>query len=207
MSEFNSELLDNAVTELSRLPGIGRKTALRLALHILRQDKEQGVALGEAIIRLREGINYCKVCHNISEQEICPICGDGQRDRSTICVVENVKDVMSVENTRQFKGLYHVLGGLISPVDGIGPQQIEIESLIDRVNKGGVKEVILALSPTMEGETTGFYIYRKLEDTDVEITQLARGLAVGNELEYADEITLGRSIMGRRPFIDSLSNS
>lgn len=207
MSEYNSELLDVAVTELSRLPGIGKKTALRLALHILRQDKEQGTALGEAIINLRNGISYCHVCHNISEEEVCPICQDKNRDRTTICVVENVKDVMSIENTRQFKGVYHVLGGLISPVDGIGPQQLEIESLVKRVADEDIKEVIFALSPTMEGETTGFYIFRKLEDRDVKITQLARGLAVGNELEYADEITLGRSISGRQPFIDSLSKN
>lgn len=207
MNEFNSELLDNAVTELSRLPGIGRKTALRLALYLLRQDKEQGIALGEAIIKLREGISYCKVCHNISETEICPICGDERRDSGTICVVENVKDVMSIENTRQYKGLYHVLGGLISPVDGVGPQQLEVESLISRVKEEGTKEVILALSPTMEGETTGFYIYRKLEGSGAAVTQLARGLAVGNELEYADEITLGRSIIGRQPFVDSLAKN
>lgn len=206
MSEFNSTLLDNAVTELSRLPGIGKKTALRLALHILRQDKEWGVALGESIIKLRQGINYCRTCHNISEEEECPICSDASRDHETICVVENVKDVMSIENTHQFKGTYHVLGALISPVDGIGPQQLEIQSLVDRVAEGGIEEVILALSPTMEGETTGFYIYRKLRDFPVKVTQLARGLAVGNDIEYADEITLGRSILGRQPFIDTITN-
>lgn len=204
MSEYNSQLLDNAVSELSRLPGIGKKTALRLALHILRQDKEQGEALGQSIIDLRRGITYCSVCHNISETPVCPICSDPGRDRSVICVVENVKDVMSVENTRQFRGLYHVLGALISPVDGIGPQQLEIDSLVERVAQGGIDEVILALSPTMEGETTGFYIYRKLKDYDVNVTQLARGLAVGNDLEYADEITLGRSIVGRQPFVSSI---
>lgn len=206
MSEYNSQLLENAVTELSRLPGIGKKTALRLALYILRTDKEWGVALGEAIIRMRQGVTYCKKCHNISEKELCDICADSNRQTDIICVVENVRDIMSIENTRAFKGLYHVLGGLISPIDGIGPQQLEIQSLVDRVEAGGISEVILALSPTMEGETTGFYIYRKLEDTDVHITQLARGLAVGNDLEYADEITLGRSIDGRQPFINSISN-
>ena len=204
MNEYNSQLLDNAVTELSRLPGIGKKTALRLALHILRQDKEWGEALGQAILDLRRGITYCSVCHNISESETCPICASPQRDATTVCVVENVKDVMSIERTGKYKGRYHVLGGLISPVDGIGPAQIEIDSLVERVKEGGINEVILALSPTMEGETTGFYIYRRLEDTGADITQLARGLAVGNELEYADEITLGKSITDRRPFIDSI---
>lgn len=201
MSDFNLDLLDNAVNELSRLPGIGKKTALRLALHILRQDKEWGITLGQSIIKLREGIRYCDTCHNISSTPTCNICSDTRRDRSLICVVENIKDVMSIENTRQFNGTYHVLGGLISPVDGIGPQQLEIASLIQRVEAGGVEEVILGLSTTMEGETTGYYIYRKLEHIPIKITQLARGLAVGNELEYADEITLGKSIVGRQPFL------
>lgn len=204
MSEFNSILLDNAVNELSRLPGIGKKTALRLALHILRQDKEWGIALGESIINLRQGISYCKICHNISESEVCPICSNPKRDSTLICVVENVKDVMSIENTLQYKGLYHVLGALISPVDGIGPQQLEIDSLVGRVEQGGIEEVILALSPTLEGETTGFYIFRKLEHLPVKITQLARGIAVGNDLEYTDEITLGKSILGRQPFVNPM---
>lgn len=204
MNEYNSQLLENAVAELSKLPGVGKKTALRLALHILRQDKEWGVALGQSIIDLRQGITYCSVCHNISETPVCPVCADPNRQREAICVVENVKDVMSIENTRQFKGLYHVLGALISPVDGIGPQQLEIDSLVERVAAGGVDEVILALSPTLEGETTGFYIYRKLRDLPVKVTQLARGLAVGNDLEYADEITLGRSIIGRQPFTSNI---
>lgn len=202
MSEYNSILLENAVNELSRLPGIGKKTALRLALYILRQDKEWGLALGNSIIEMREGIKYCKVCHNITQEDICPVCSNPKRDRSVICVVENVKDVMQIENTQQFHGLYHVLGALISPVDGIGPQQLEIGSLIERVEAGAIKEVIFALSPTMEGETTGFYIFRKLEKFPVKITQLARGVAVGNDLEYTDEITLGRSILGRQPFIN-----
>ncbi len=203
--EFASKLLEDAVTELSRLPGVGRKTALRLALHILRADEGVGVALGESIINMRRGIRYCSVCHNISETEICPICADVRRDRSVVCVVESVKDVMSFENTGQFAGLYHVLGGIISPMDGIGPDQLEIDSLVERVAAGGIKEVILALSATMEGETTNFYIFRRLaEYSDVKITQLARGVSVGNEIEYTDEITLGRSLLNRTLFSDSI---
>ena len=202
--EFASSLLENAVSEFAKLPGIGRKTALRLVLHLLKQDKQNARQFGEAIIKLREEIQYCKVCHNISETEVCPICADQMRDASTICVVENVKDVMSIENTHQHHGLYHVLGGLISPMDGIGPQDIEIESLEERVKSGEVKEVILALSATMEGDTTNFYIYRRLCEAvnpdNVKITQLARGVAVGNEIEYTDELTLGRSIICRTPF-------
>ncbi len=197
---FASTLLDNAVTELSRLPGLGRKTALRLALHLLRQDPEAAEALGNAIIEMRRGIRYCSVCHNISETEVCPICSSPLRDSSTICVVETVKDVMSIENTGQFRGLYHVLGGVISPIDGIGPDQLEIDSLIERVEAGGINEIILALPPTMEGETTDFYIYRRLGTLPVKLTQLARGVSVGNQLEYTDEITLGRSILNRTPF-------
>lgn len=203
--EFASKLLEDAVTELSRLPGIGRKTALRLALHILRADEGTGVALGESIINMRRGIRYCSVCHNISETEICPICADIRRDKSVVCVVESVKDVMSFENTGQYAGLYHVLGGIISPMDGIGPDQLEIDSLVDRVAAGGIKEVILALSATMEGETTNFYIFRRLaEYPEVKITQLARGVSVGNEIEYTDEITLGRSLLNRTLFSDSI---
>ena len=166
-NEFSSSLLENAVNEMAKLPGIGRKTALRLILHLLRQDKTAALSLGDSIIKLREGIRYCSVCHNISETDRCPICSDTSRDASTVCVVENVKDVMVVENTRQYHGLYHVLGGLISPMDGIGPQDVEIESLVKRVEAGGVKEVILALSATMEGDTTNFYIFRKLAGSDV----------------------------------------
>ncbi|MCM1356695.1 MAG: recombination mediator RecR [Staphylococcus sp.] len=203
--EFASKLLEGAVTELSRLPGIGRKTALRLALHILRADESAGVALGQSIIDMRRGIRYCSVCHNISETEICPICADTRRDASTVCVVENVKDVMSFENTGQFAGVYHVLGGVISPMDGVGPDQLSIDSLVDRVAAGGVNEVILALSATMEGETTNFYIFRRLaEFSDLRITQLARGVSVGNEIEYTDEITLGRSLLNRTLFADSI---
>ena len=197
---YASTLLDNAVTELSRLPGLGRKTALRLALHLLRQEPAAAEALGNALIEMRRGIRYCSVCHNILEAEVCPICSNPNRDGSTICVVESVKDVMSIENTGQFSGLYHVLGGVISPIDGIGPDQLEIDSLIERVEAGGIKEIILALPPTMEGETTDFYIYRRLGTLPVALTQLARGVSVGNQLEYTDEITLGRSILNRTPF-------
>lgn len=203
--EFASTLLENAVNRLSRLPGIGRKTALRLALHILRQDEAAGVELGESIVALRKGIRYCVKCHNISEEATCPICSDGLRDRTTVCVVESVKDVMSIENTGQFQGLYHVLGGLISPMDGIGPSQLEIGSLVKRCREEGIAEVILALSATMEGETTNFYIYRQLGALPVKITQLARGVSVGNEIEYTDEITLGRSILNRTLFSDSFN--
>ncbi|MDE6191039.1 MAG: recombination mediator RecR [Muribaculum sp.] len=203
--EYASTLLENAVNQLSRLPGIGRKTALRLALHILRQEERMGVDLGESIVALRKGIRYCVKCHNISEDEKCPICSNPLRDASTVCVVESVKDVLSIENTGQFRGLYHVLGGLISPMDGIGPSQLEIDSLVKRVEDEKVDEVILALSATMEGETTNFYIYRKLGTLPVKITQLARGVSVGNEIEYTDEITLGRSIVNRTLFSESFN--
>ena len=205
--EFASILLESAVTELSRLPGVGRKTALRLALHILRQDESVGVALGEAIINMRRGVKYCSVCHNISEIEVCPICSSPARDKSTVCVVESVKDVMIFENTRQYRGLYHVLGGVISPMEGIGPDQLQIASLVERVKSGEINEVILALSATMEGETTNFYIYRQLGTLPVKITQLARGVSVGNEIEYTDEITLGRSLINRTLFADSFNNN
>ncbi len=202
--EFASRLLESAVSEFAKLPGIGRKTALRLVLHLLKQDEQEAVNFGETIIRLRREIRYCKVCHNISETEVCPICGNPSRDAATICVVENVKDVMSIENTHQHHGLYHVLGGLISPMDGIGPGDIEVDSLEERVKQGGVKEVILALSATMEGDTTNFYIFRRLAPyPDVKITILARGVSVGNEIEYTDELTLGRSILNRTLFSDT----
>ena len=204
--EFASILLETAVTELSRLPGVGRKTALRLALHILRQDESAGVALGEAIINMRRGVKYCSVCHNISETEVCPICTSLARDKSIVCVVESVKDVMIFENTRQYNGVYHVLGGVISPMDGIGPDQLQISSLVERVKLGEINEVILALSATMEGETTNFYIYRQLGTLPVKITQLARGVSVGNEIEYTDEITLGRSLLNRTLFSDSFNS-
>lgn len=204
--EFTSTLLENAVTSLSRLPGVGRKTALRLALHLLRRDEADAVGLGEALIAMRKGIRYCRVCHNISEDEVCDICASPLRDSSSVCVVENVRDVMSIERTGQFAGLYHVLGGLISPVDGIGPDSLEIASLLERVAAGGVKELILALSATVEGDTTNFHIYRRVGElgADVKVTQLARGVSVGNEIEYTDEITLGRSLLNRTPFSDVL---
>lgn len=201
--EFQSSLLEGAVTELSRLPGVGRKTALRLALYLLRRDPAEAEALGRSIIDLRRGIKYCRVCHNISEEEVCPVCADARRDSTTLCVVENVREVMSVERTGSFNGLYHVLGGLISPIDGIGPDRLEIASLVERVASQNIREVILALSPTMEGDTTAYYIYRRLTRDGappVAVTRLARGVAVGNELEYTDELTLGRSILDRRPF-------
>lgn len=205
--EFASILLETAVTELSRLPGVGRKTALRLALHILRQDESAGVVLGESIINMRRGVKYCSECHNISEAEVCPICSSPIRDKSMVCVVESVKDVMIFENTRQYNGVYHVLGGVISPMDGIGPDQLQITSLVERVKSGVISEVILALSATMEGETTNFYIYRQLGNLPVKITQLARGVSVGNEIEYTDEITLGRSLLNRTLFSDSFNNN
>lgn len=200
---YNSSLLDSAVGELSKLPGIGRKTALRLALHMLRREKSEIEALGNSLIDMRRNIRYCNECHNISESEVCPICSDRRRDRSLICVVENVKDVLTVESSGEFHGLYHVLGGVISPLDGIGPSDLEIDSLIERVNTGEVKEIIFALSPTIEGDTTNFYIFRKLGDTDVATSVLARGLSVGNDLENTDELTLGRSIVNRIPFSGS----
>lgn len=201
--EFASRLLEDAVSHLSRLPGVGRKTALRLALHLLRQDPQEALALGEAIINMRRGIKYCKICHNISQDEVCPICSDPHRDSHTVCVVENVKDVMSFENTGQYRGRYHVLGGLISPIDGIGPDKLHIDSLVSRVADEEVSEVILALSATMDGDTTNFYIFRRLQPLGVKVTQLARGVSVGNEIEYTDEITLGRSLLNRTPFADS----
>lgn len=199
---YESELLERAVTELSRLPGIGRKTALRLALHLLRQDERFAEDLGNSVINLRKGVIYCKQCHNISQTELCPICSDPTRDKTTVCVVENVKDVMSFENTRQYRGVYHVLGGIISPIDGVGPESLEINSLIQRVAEGDIKEVILALSATMEGDTTCFYLYKQLTPYGVKITQIARGVSVGNEIEYTDEVTLGRSLLSRTLFTD-----
>ena len=195
-------MLEKAVAEFSKLPGIGRKTALRLVLWMLRQEDDDVEQFAEAVRRLKQEVKYCHTCHNISDTDVCPICADPRRDASTVCVVENIQDVMAIENTMQFHGLYHVLGGIISPMDGIGPSDIEIESLVKRVADGGIKEVILALSPTMEGDTTNFYIYRKLASYDVKISVIARGVAVGNELEYTDEVTLGRSIANRTLFED-----
>ena len=203
---FASTLLENAVNEFAKLPGIGRKTALRLVLHLLRQDKSMVDNFSQAIVRLRHDIKYCNVCHNISDTDTCAWCSDATRDSSTICVVENVREVMAVEATGQFRGLYHVLGGVISPMDGIGPADLQIESLVQRVAAGGIKEIILALSATMEGDTTNFYIFRKLAPYDVRITLIARGVSVGDELEYTDEITLGRSILNRTPFGDNFKS-
>ena len=193
--------MENAVSQFSRLPGIGRKTALRLVLHLLRQDTEDVEQLASALTTMKHEVKRCNVCHNISDQDVCPICSDPRRDRSTVCVVENIQDVMAIENTQQFHGLYHVLGGVISPMDGIGPSDLEIQSLVDRVGQGDVVEVILALSPTMEGDTTNFYIFRKLASfPQLKITVIARGVSVGDELEYTDEVTLGRSILNRTIF-------
>lgn len=201
----NSRLLDEAVAQLSRLPGIGSRTALRLALHLLRQPEEVAGALGKSIIELRRGVKYCKRCHNICDSDECAICADPKRDKSTICVVENVKDVITVEATHEHRGMYHVLGGLISPIEGVSPADLNIDSLVDRVTQEGVSEVILALAATMEGDTTNYYIYRRLAELPVKITLLARGVSVGGDLEYTDELTLGRSILNRIPFSDTIN--
>ena len=201
IQQYPSELLEKAVQEFSKLPGIGRKTALRLVLNLLRREKDEVLQFTETVARMRQEVKHCKVCHNISDSEVCPICSDPRRDTTIICVVENIQDVMAVENTQQYQGLYHVLGGVISPMDGVGPADLEIDSLVERVRQGGVKEVILALSSTMEGDTTNFYIFRKLASyTDVKLTIIARGISVGDELEYTDEVTLGRSILNRTIF-------
>lgn len=204
IDRFPSRLLENAVNEFAKLPGIGRKSALRLVLHLLKQDSQDVEIFGNSLIQLRNEIKHCQVCHNISDTDICSICSNPSRNPSVICVVENIKDVMSIENTQQFKGLYHVLGGIISPMDGIGPSDLEIESLVKRVNEGNTDEVILALSTTMEGDTTNFFIYKKLKNTNIKISTLARGVSIGDELEYTDEVTLGRSILNRMNFEDSL---
>lgn len=200
MQQYPSLLLENAVNEFAKLPGVGKKTALRLVLHLLRQPEDDVDNFGNTIMQLKHEVHYCKVCHNISDTEICDICANPRRDRSVVCVVENIRDVMSIENTQQYTGLYHVLGGVISPMDGIGPKDLEIGSLVERCANDGVAEVILALPTTMEGDTTNFYIYRKLSAMPVKITTIARGVAIGNELEYTDEVTLGRSIVNRIEF-------
>ena len=202
--QYPSLLLQQAVDEFSKLPGVGKKTAMRLVLHLLRQETEEVDAFGKAITQLKHEVKYCKVCHNISDTDVCQICANPSRDTSTICVVESIQDVMAVEATQQFHGLYHVLGGVISPMDGIGPSDLQIDSLVERVSKGDVKEVILALSSTMEGDTTNFYIYRKLADKSVKISVIARGISIGDELEYTDEITLGRSIVNRTLFTGNI---
>ena len=199
-ARYSSQLLEKAVMEINRLPGIGSKTALRLALHLLRQDEERVEALAESLVDMRKGVRYCEVCYNICDDERCEICSNPNRDASLVCVVENVQDVMAIENTMQYRGLYHVLGGVISPMDGIGPSDLQIESLVERVKRGGVEEVILALSPTMEGDTTNYFIFRKLEETGVKVTVIARGIAQNDELQYTDEVTLGRALAGRIPF-------
>ncbi|NJB70612.1 recombination protein RecR [Saonia flava] len=202
--EFSSKLLENAVYEMSQLPGIGKRTALRLVLHLLKQPKEQSVRLSNAIQVLRSDIKFCTSCHNISDVALCEICGNNKRDKSLVCVVEDIRDVMAIENTGQYRGLYHVLGGKISPMEGIGPQDLTIGSLVEKAKNGEIKELIFALSSTMEGDTTNFYIYKQLEGMNIKTSTIARGIAVGDELEYADEITLGRSIMNRIPFENSI---
>lgn len=204
MDKFPSKLLEKAVNEFAKLPGIGRKSALRLVLHLLRQDAESVTNFGSSLIQLRNEIKHCKICHNISDTEVCQICSNPVRNKSVICVVENIRDVLSIESTQQFNGLYHVLGGIISPMDGIGPSELTIDSLAERADNKDTVEIILALSTTMEGDTTNFYIYRKLKDKPVKITTLARGVSIGDELEYTDEITLGRSLINRVLYESSL---
>lgn len=205
MQNFPSKRVEQAVEELSKLPGIGKRTALRLALHMLKQDKLYADALGNSIIRMRNEITYCKKCHNISDHELCDICSDHSRDQTLICVVEDVRDVLAIENTAQYKGIYHVLGGIISPMDGIGPEDLNIEELVDRIKNEEVKELIMALPTTIEGDTTNYYIHKLIKDKAVKMSTIARGVAIGNELEYADEITLGRSIINRTPYDDALT--
>lgn len=202
--EFSSKLLENAVYEMSQLPGIGKRTALRLVLHLLKQPEERTNFLSEALTKLRGEVNFCSSCHNISDTILCEICGNSKRDETLVCVVEDIRDVMAIENTSQYQGLYHVLGGKISPMEGVGPQDLNIASLVNRVKEGTVKELIFALSSTMEGDTTNFYIYRQLEELDVTTSTIARGISVGDELEYTDEVTLGRSILNRVPFESSI---
>lgn len=205
IQKYPSALLENAVNEFAKLPGVGRKTALRFVLHMLRQDPKSIENFTSSIVTLKEDIKYCKSCFNISDEEVCSICSNPSRDSSLVCVVENIKEVMAIENTSQFKGLYHVLGGIISPIDGIGPNDLQIDSLVKRVAEGHVKEVILALSTTMEGDTTNFYIYKKLLPYNIKISMIARGVSIGDEIEYADEITLGRSILNRTLFNESFN--
>ncbi len=202
--EFSSKLLERAVNEMAQLPGIGKRTALRLVLHLLKQPTEQTTFLSDALLAMRNEIKFCKSCHNISDSDLCEICSNPSRNHALICIVEDARDVMAIENTNQFRGIYHVLGGKISPIDGIGPGQLTIAALVEKVKSGGVDEIIFALSSTMEGDTTNFYIYKQLKDVPVKTSTIARGIAVGDELEYADEITLGRSIMQRIPFENTL---
>ena len=204
IQQYPSQLLEKAVGEFAKLPGVGRKTAMRLVLHLLKQEKSAVESFGNAITTLKREVKYCKVCHNISDTETCLICSNPNRDASTVCVVESIRDVMAIEATQQFRGLYHVLGGVISPMDGIGPSDLEIASLVERVKTGDVKEVILALSPNMEGDTTNFFIFRKLAPFDVKMSVIARGISIGDELEYTDEVTLGRSIVNRIEFTGNM---
>ena len=199
-SDYPSKLLENAVNEFASLPGIGKKTAFRLVMHLLRQNESDVERFGESMIKLKKEIKYCKICFNISDNEVCDICSDRSRVKSIICIVENIRDVIAIENTGQYRGLYHVLGGIISPMDGVGPSDLNIDQLEEKVKAGNIDELILALSTTMEGDTTNYYIYRRLLPYDIKITSLSRGVAIGDELEYTDEITLGRSIVNRTPF-------
>lgn len=205
--EFSSKLLENAVNEMSQLPGIGKRTALRLVLHLLKQPKEQSQKLAASILKMREDINFCANCHNISDTKLCEICSNSRRDSGLVCVVEDIRDVMAIENTSQYRGHYHVLGGKISPMDGIGPGDLTIPTLVEKVKTGSIRELIFALSSTMEGDTTNFYIYKQIEPYKITTTTIARGISVGDELEYADEVTLGRSILHRIPFESSLKSS
>lgn len=204
--EFSSKLLEGAVNEMSQLPGIGKRTALRLVLHLLKQPESQTVALSKALLDLKTEVKFCKNCHNISDRELCEICSNSSRQRELVCVVEDIRDVMAIENTSQYRGLYHVLGGKISPMDGVGPSQLNIRSLVEKAKAGEIEEIIFALSSTLEGDTTNFYIFKQLEGTSIRTSTIARGIAVGDELEYADEVTLGRSITNRVPFENSLRN-
>lgn len=204
--EFSSKLLEKAVNEMAQLPGIGKRTALRLVLHLLKQPVEQTQYLSQALTTMREEVKFCKNCHNISDVEICEICSNTSRNHKIICIVEDIRDVMAIENTNQFKGIYHVLGGKISPIDGVGPSQLNITTFVDKVQTGTVEEIIFALSSTMEGDTTNFYLYKQLKNFEIKTSTIARGIAVGDELEYADEVTLGRSIVQRVPFENSLKN-
>lgn len=205
--EFSSKLIEKAVNEIAQLPGIGKRTALRLVLHLLKQPKEQTGFLAQALVNMREDIKYCENCHNISDSAVCEICSNKNRNHQIVCVVEDIRDVMAIENTGQYRGIYHVLGGKISPIDGVGPSQLKIVTLVEKVKSGSVNEVIFALSSTMEGDTTNFYIYKQIADADIVISTIARGIAVGDELEYADEVTLGRSILQRVPFEKSFKNN
>lgn len=203
MEHIPSKLVEQAVDELAKLPGIGRRTAMRLALHMLKQDEQDIEMLGQSLINMRTKITYCKRCHNISDSELCDICASHSRDHSTICIVEDVRDVMAIEGTSQYSGVYHVLGGIISPMEGIGPEDLTIEKLVERVRGEDIKEIIMALPTTIEGDTTNFYIYKQIKDWDITVSTIARGVSIGNELEYADEVTLGRSIVNRTPYEDS----